>query len=270
MFITEATVGQVVLSLYCGSMIYTFENFEKTREFRVKTWFEELVYHRERDCFFGFNSLNNLDSSPVLSRVSWDGECEPLVYSDAIWGAIQTLPLFTTVDVDLNQSFLPRLNGGSMGLRRWGERDVIVVRLKTIRSGAEATVLTFIDVEKLNVNFLAHVVFPKKLCIAFDLMRRGKSVDLTCGFLATGHYPKNLVQWTQGINNRMLTQVEEEFSFIETGRDPDFDIHDVWHHSGGRVFVNQRGTGTLYDLLLSDGCFEKISIHGLLKIVQLE
>ncbi len=154
-----------------------------------------------------------------------------------------------------------------MRLRRWGVKEVVAVQLKILKRGPRADLIAFIDVERAVPEFLALVVLPERLCIAFDLMQQGESMDLVCGYLSTGEYPKHLVQWIKGIDHQRATQADDSCTYLETGVLSQFDIYDVWNHSGDRVFVNQPRNGTLYDMNLSDGSFEKLSLDGLITIV---
>jgi len=268
LFVIETTQNRVVVSIYCGSTLYTFLNFEASESTRLEAHFHDLVYHSACDAFFGFNFLGSIGNSPVLHRVEWDGSCQLLIDSDMIWSAIEHLPACKSpVDVNDEFSMLPHFNGGSMSLRRWGDKEVVVVKLKISKLGAGASLLTFIDVEKAFPEFLALVVLPKRLCIAFDLMQQGGATDLVCGYLSTGEYPKHLVQWIKGIDHQRATQADDSCTYLETGVLSKFDIYDVWIHSGDRVFVNQRSNGTLYNMSLSDGSFEKLSLDGLITIV---
>lgn len=267
LFVIETTADRVVVSIYCGSKLYNFLNFEASEATHLEDNFEYLVYHSACDAFFGFNSLGGIGVCPVLYRVDWDGSCQPVIHSDAIWSAIEHLPACVSSGLHVKNGLLMRFNGGLMALRRWGGKEVVVVKLKILKAGANSSLLAFIDVEKPDVEFLALVVLPGKLCIAFDLMRQGESIDLVCGYLATGEYPKHLVQWIKGIDRQRATQADDSCTYLETGVSAHFDIYDVWNHSGDRIFVNQPQNGILFDMSLSDGSFEKLSLDGLIKIL---
>jgi hypothetical protein len=267
LFVTETTRDRVVVVVYCGSTLYNFLNFEASKETSLSTKFHDLVYHSASDAFFCFNLLGSIGNSPVLYRVDWDGSCQPLIYSDTIWSAIEHLPACVSLGFDFGDGSVMGFNGGLMRLRKWGDREVVAVKLNFVKLRGNADLLAFIDVEKLVPEFLALVVLPGRLCIAFDLMQKGESMDLVCGYLSTGEHPKHLVQWIKGIDRHEAIQADDSYSYIETGVSARFDIIDVWNHSGDWVFVNQPHNGTLFDLNLSDGSFEKLSLDGLIKIL---
>lgn len=270
LFVTEATQERVVVVVYCGSTLYTFLNFEAVKDTHLKTDFSDLIYHSACDAFFGFNYLGISDVCPVLYGVNWDGSCQPVIYSDTIWSAIEHLPACGAPSVEVDDEFfmLPaRFNGGLMRLRRWGDKEVVAVKLKFLKQGDGADLLAFIDVEKAVPELLALVLLPRRLCIAFDLMQQGDSIDLVCGYLSTGEYPKHLVQWIKGVDRQRATQADDSCTYLETSGSGQFDIYNVWNHSGDRVFVNQPANGTLFDMSLSDGSFDKLSIDGLIKIL---
>ncbi len=154
-----------------------------------------------------------------------------------------------------------------MRLRKWGNREVVAVKLNIPNLRGKDSLLAFIDAEKTVPEILALVVLPGRLCLAFDLIKQGESTDLVCGYLSTGEHPKHLVQWIKGIDRQRAIQADDSWSYIETGVSGEFDIYDVWNYSGDRVFVNQPGSGTLFDLRLLDGTFEKLSLEGLIKIL---
>lgn len=155
-----------------------------------------------------------------------------------------------------------------MRLRKWGDREIVVVKLKlTLSPNSRTDLLAFIDVEKPVPEFLSLLVLPGRLCIAFDFIQQKESMDLVCGYLSTGEYPKYLVQCFKGIDRQGAIQADDSCSYLETGVLARFDIYNIWSHSGERVFVNQPENDTLYDLNLSDGSFEKIPSNGLIKIL---
>ena len=75
------------------------------------------------------------------------------------------------------------------------------------------------------------------------------------------------MQLIKGIDRQRATQADDSCSYIETGVSGEFDIHDVWNYSGDQVFVNQPGSGTLFNLSLLDGHIDKLSLDGLIKIL---
>lgn len=265
LFVTEIAPVRVVI--YCGSKLYTLLDFEVVKTTSLGTDFKNLVYHSSCDAFFGFDLLGSVGVCPVLYRVDWDGSCQPIIYSGTIWDAIKHLPACASPSDDVDNEFLMNLNGGLMRLRKWGEKEVVVVKLKIFKPGAISSLLAVIDVEKAVPEFLALVVLPHRLCIAFDLMKQGESMDLVCGYLSTGDYPKHLVQWIKGIDCQRAIQADDSCAYLETGASAEFDIENVWNHSGDRVFVNQPDRKTLFDMSLSDGSFEKIPLDGLIKIL---
>ena len=188
-------------------------------------------------------------------------------HSNTIWSAIEHLPACESSSLDLGDGSVMRFNGGLMRLRKWGNREVVAVKLNIPNLRGKDSLLAFIDAEKTVPEILALVVLPGRLCLAFDLIKQGESTDLVCGYLSTGEHPKHLVQWIKGIDRQRAIQADDSWSYIETGVSGEFDIYDVWNYSGDRVFVNQPGSGTLFDLRLLDGTFEKLSLEGLIKIL---
>ena len=267
LFVIEKTEDRIVVSISCGSTLYTSENFEAPEETHFEESFDDLVYHSTCDAFFGFNQFVHLGDFPVLYRVEWDGSYQSILYSKTIWSAIEHLPTCESSGLNIGDGSVMRFNGGLMRLRKWGNREVVAVKLNIPKLRGKDSLLAFIDVEKPVPEILALVVLPGRLCLAFDLIMQAESMDLVCGYLSTGEHPKHLVQLIKGIDRQRATQADDSCSYIETGVSGEFDIHDVWNYSGDQVFVNQPGSGTLFNLSLLDGHIDKLSLDGLIKIL---
>ncbi len=81
LFVIEKTEDRMVVSISCGSALYTFVNFEAPEETHLEKSFDDLVYHSACNAFFGFNQFGHLGDFPVLYRVEWNGRFQPIIYS---------------------------------------------------------------------------------------------------------------------------------------------------------------------------------------------
>ncbi len=259
---------ELVIKILTGQEIITFTNFKMTSSSKVTDKFSKLIFNANNEVFYGFKYLADNEIGTILYKVDRDGECLPLIKNIDLYNRIKDISIVKENIATWPSSGLNwQIRISKIEITRWEGEDLLGIRGK-IGGLKNLSFLLFIKIFENDFQTVCCILIPNKLTSAFDTIVNGNNVDLVIGHLATGNYPKYLIQVIKSVNIQDTILVGEENYFLESDGNANSDILDVVAVSNKCVYALQNGSA-LHKINILNGRISTIKNKGIFKVINI-
>lgn len=273
--------GNVIYSnVFCGNKLLKFHDFMLTEEVELRPRLSNYILLDDNETFIGINQKYGSSSDNILFKIKGN-KCLPLLNSIELYNLIKDIPefmLLTKTESGENDNrgvystlFQPFLDGFEIKKINFNAKEIIAVKAKINELPNRGTCILCFEVNENIFSVVNKILLPYRSCIAFDFKVVGNRLDLICGYLSTGSYPKQLVQYFKEINKAKgaIVASDEYPSIIKSDGTANMDVYNINFLNSNRVIAIQ-GNNKFYDIdLLQMEFKEFISVENdLKKIIQ--
>lgn len=218
--------------VFCGGEVIEIIDFVQKTAKKLPEHLNQYIYLPSLDLTIGKKGLYGAIKGDLLYIVNKDATYKSVLNGIELWRHLEKIkPLNDWLNKNADELWLsytfPYVNNPIIKSMKWHDKDAILLKCGINLLKRECSIILGLDFSGGKPEILFTVCIFDKLCLGFDIVNQSGRIDLICGYLATGDYPKYLVQRIRDVSHNKVIITTDTEELIPSDGSINSDIVEI-------------------------------------------